>query len=134
MMILKTKQIGDLGEDIACRFLKKNGFRILERNRHQSHNELDIVACDRAYIIFVEVKTRSVDDNDAYSPYGTPASAVTAAKQKRTVSAARSYILKNSKSKHSRKQPRMDVIEVYLSKTSHKLIKLNHITDAFGAD
>ena len=69
-----------------------------------------------------------------FLPTETDASAVTAAKQKRTVSAARSYILKNSKSKHSRKQPRMDVIEVYLSKTSHKLIKLNHITDAFGAD
>ena len=131
---MTTTDIGRIGERLAVKYLKKHRYKILEKNIHLSHNEVDIIATDKDYLVFVEVKTRSVDDNDAYSPYGTPASAVTAAKQKRTVSAARSYILKNSKSKHSRKQPRMDVIEVYLSKTSHKLIKLNHITDAFGAD
>ncbi len=131
---MTTTDIGRIGERIAVKYLKKNRYKILEKNIHQSHNEIDVIAADKNYLVFVEVKTRSVDDNDTYSPYGTPASAVTKAKQKRTVIAARSYILKNSTGKHSHKQPRMDVIEVYLSKTSHKLIKLNHITDAFGAD
>lgn len=126
---MKTVNIGKIGESAAAKFLKKNHYRVLEMNVHLSHNEIDIVAKDKNHIIFVEVKTRSTD-NDLYSYFGSPASAVTFGKQKRTVEAARQY-LKNSS--HNHLQPRFDVIEVYLDRANNKVLHINHIVNAFGA-
>ena len=129
---MTTTEIGRIGEKLAVKFLKKSRYKILETNNRQSHNEIDIIATNRDFLVFVEVKTRSVDEADMYSPYGTPADAVTISKQRRIVSAAQSYI-RNSTGRHAKKQPRMDVVEIYLSKETHKMIKINHIIDAFGA-
>ena len=41
---MNTTDIGMHGESVAAKFLKKHGFRILEKNLHVSHNELDIIA------------------------------------------------------------------------------------------
>ncbi len=123
-------EIGSLGEKLAAKYLKKNGYKILERNRHQSHNELDLIVSDRHYIVFVEVKTRSAASDDLYLPFGTPAEAVDKQKQLRTLRAAQDYLRQNPS---SGKQPRMDVIEVYLEKETGKLLKIHHIPDAFGA-
>ena len=127
---MTTAEIGKKGERIAATFLKQNGYKILETNRHESHNEIDIIAANREYIIFVEVKTRTVDSQDLYLPYGSPAAAVHRGKQMRTVQAAKRYLLQG---KGCGKQPRMDVIEVYLDKNKGSVLKINHIPDAFGA-
>lgn len=126
---MKHNDIGKLGEDIAANFLKKNGYSIVERNIHLSYNEIDIVAKNKEFIVFVEVKTRSVG-KDLYSPYGTPATAVTKQKQKRTITAALQYLNKN---KYIKLQPRVDVIEVYLDKETAEVLKINHIDNAFYA-
>ena len=124
---MTTKEIGDIGESAAARFLKKEGYKITGRNRHFSHNELDIIAENKEFILFVEVKTRTADP-ERYSPYGVPSSAVTRTKQLRLITAARDYLRQNPTSK----QPRMDVIEVWLS-PKKEVLKINHITDAYGA-
>ena len=121
-------ETGKLGEKLATKFLRKHGYRILERNSHQSHNEIDIIVANKRYIVFVEVKTRKTDD-DLYSYFGSPASAVDKTKQQRIINGARAYL---SHSKHLDKQPRFDVIEVFLSKESSKLLNINHIENAFG--
>ena len=54
---MNTLDVGRFGEDSAAIFLKKNGYRIVERNIHVSHNEIDIIARDKNYLVFVEVKT-----------------------------------------------------------------------------
>lgn len=128
---MKTVDIGRLGERQAVRFLKKQGLKILGQNVHVSHNEIDIIAKDKKNhtLVFIEVKTRSVDD-DLYSQFGTPASAVTKQKQKRTVDAARGYIADNKKLRDL--IVRFDVIEVYLNKENFEIIKINHIENAFG--
>lgn len=54
-----TKDIGNLGEEIACRYLKEKGFLIIERNYWKKWGEIDIVAKRRNVIHFVEVKTVS---------------------------------------------------------------------------
>lgn len=126
---MTTTEVGRYGEKIAVRFLKKNKYKIIETNSHQSHNEIDIIATDKEHIVFVEVKTRSVGE-DLHSDYGTPAEAVNYQKQKRLLTAARSYLQKNKK--YYKLQPRMDVIEIYLSKENRKLLKINHFTDAFS--
>lgn len=132
-MFRSTKDIGAFGEDAAVKFLKKNGYKILERNIHLSHNELDIVASDERFIVFVEVKCRSYDSPNSQN-YGRPSSAVTQDKQKRTVAAARAYLRAHTDIK---KQPRIDVIEVFITKSGlnekPKIDKINHIRNAFGA-
>lgn len=122
-----TTSIGRYGETIACKYLQEQKFKILEKNYYSSHNEIDIIAENNQYIIFVEVKTRSCNSADDLF-YGTPASAVTYSKQKRTLAAAQSYLLEHS----TRKTPRLDVIEVYLRKEDNTPMKINHIEDAFG--
>ena len=128
---MKTVDIGKLGEDQAARFLKKNKFKIIERNLHVSHNEIDIIAISKkqGIIAFVEVKSRTVD-KDLYSPFGTPASAVTKEKQRRTIEAARGYLRSNEK--YFDFQPRFDVLEIYLDREDMKVLKINHIENAFG--
>ncbi|MBQ2308730.1 MAG: YraN family protein [Clostridia bacterium] len=128
---MKTVDIGRLGEDQAARFLKKNKFKIIERNLHVSHNEIDIIAISKKQriIAFVEVKARTVD-KDLYSPFGTPASAVTKEKQRRTIEAARGYLRSNEK--YFDFQPRFDVLEIYLDREDMKVLKINHIENAFG--
>ena len=128
---MTTKEIGDIGEKLAVKHLKKKRYKILGRNLHFSHNEIDIIVLNKkiGVIAFVEVKTRSVD-NDLYSPFGTPSTAVTKQKQIRTVQAAKSFLSDNPKL--SKYQPRFDVIEVYLQKGSKELLCINHFENAFG--
>ncbi len=126
---MKTIEIGKIGEDTAVSFLKGNGYKLVDRNVHVSHNEIDIIVKNKEFIVFVEVKTRSTDES-MYSDFGTPASAVDKFKIKRTVDAARWYL---RTSDFSKLQPRFDVVEVYLNKTDHKVMNINHIINAFGA-
>lgn len=120
--------IGRYGEEEARKFLKKAGYKIVASNKRESHKEIDIIATDKEYIAFVEVKTRSVDD-DLYNPYGTPAAAVTRKKQNNLISAARAYLRENP----TDKQPRMDVVEVYLRKGSYEVLEINHYLGAYHA-
>lgn len=139
--------VGQYGEHIAAKFLKKKGYKILERNLHISHQEIDIVAINCDYIVFVEVKTRVMLPENA-DVYSTPGAAVTYQKQIFLLSAARKYLSQN----RYELQPRMDVIEVYLApenslrktekfyekfvglfgKNSRKVLRINHIENAFG--
>ena len=122
---MTTKDIGNIGEAAAARFLKKDGYRVVGRNLHFSHNEIDIVAENKEYIVFAEVKTRSSEYD---SPYGVPSSAVTRAKQAHLIEAANAYL----REKKTSKQPRMDVLEVWIDKSTNEVVKINHIEDAFG--
>ena len=54
--------IGKNGEEIARKFLEKNGYKILETNKHFSRfSEIDIIALDKNTLVFVEVKTRTTE-------------------------------------------------------------------------
>lgn len=56
-------KLGKIGEDVACEYLIKKGYRIIERNHRQKYGEIDAVMRDsRGTIVFVEVKAlRSID-------------------------------------------------------------------------
>ena len=127
----EKQNTGNLGESLACDYLEKQGFRIIARNVHMSHNELDVIAENDRYIIFVEVKTRSAIDVDG-GDYGSAGRAVDKAKRKGTVKAAHMYLA----SYRGQKQPRIDVIEVYLKDSDSPfktptVLKINHIENAF---
>lgn len=74
---VRKKILGRKGESLACRYAKRRGLRILERNYCTPFGEADIVALDRDVYVFIEVKTRITDT------YGGGAEAVTRAKQQK---------------------------------------------------
>ena len=129
--MINTTEIGRYGESVACYYLQSKKYKILAQNFYASHNEIDIIAENKKYIIFVEVKTRSCSSLQEYN-YGTPAMAVTYSKQKRTLAAAQAYLAEHPTSK----SPRLDVIEIYLTKATSsspsEVLRINHIEDAFG--
>ncbi|MCX6725749.1 MAG: YraN family protein [Candidatus Shapirobacteria bacterium] len=68
---MKTKNLGQLGENLALQHLKNNGYRILNRNFSSKLGEIDIIAIDSSTLVFVEVKTRWS------SSFGSPEEAIT---------------------------------------------------------
>ena len=59
---MSNQSLGKNGEEIACKFLEKQGYKILETNKYFSKLcEIDIIALDRSTLVFVEVKTRKTD-------------------------------------------------------------------------
>lgn len=87
---MNNRKFGQYGEDIACDYLKKQGYEILERNKHFSKFcEIDIIAKYKNKTIFVEVKTRKTDN------FGTPLEAITKNKYKNIKTGVFSYIQDN---------------------------------------
>jgi len=108
-MTLKKKELGAKGEDIAIRYLKKRGYRIVERNYRVKLGEIDIIAEQGDDLVFIEVKTRS----DA--TFGTPFESVTKQKQKQLSKVALEYIAK--KKSHNR-PARFDVVGIQFQEGS----------------
>lgn len=52
------QEIGEFGENLAINYLKKNKYKIIDKNIKVSYKEIDIIAKKNNYIIFIEVKTR----------------------------------------------------------------------------
>ncbi len=115
---------GAIGETIAARFLRDKKYTILAANYRCRFGEIDIIAADRSYIAFVEVKTRRAD------ALYTPREAVTAAKQRRILQTAAMYLSRNP----IERQPRFDVIEVVTAIDDPlNVVELNHIMGAYEA-
>ncbi|HEY4514459.1 MAG TPA: YraN family protein [Candidatus Paceibacterota bacterium] len=58
-MSFTSKNVGKLGEDIACQYLKQKGYEIVERNFRQKWGEIDVIAVKSNVVCFVEVKAVS---------------------------------------------------------------------------
>lgn len=85
---MSTLSFGKHGEDLACWYLKKLGYKILERNYRIRGGEIDIVAKDGDYLVFVEVKARYSHE------YGLPSESITPWKIKHLLKTAQFYLLK----------------------------------------
>ena len=121
-MIGSNQRFGALGEKLAARYLKEQGYKILKKNYKNKLGEIDIIAVDKNEIVFVEVKTRSA------SPYLSGQYAVDKHKQFHIMRTA-SYYLSVTKCEL---QPRFDIIEVEVERVSGKMTKINHIKNAFS--
>lgn len=114
---------GSLGEDSAVKYLKKNGFKIVERNFSSKSGEIDIIATDGEVLVFVEVKTRGSVS------HGRASEAVDSRKQKRIIKTTQLYLVK----KYGNNPPevRFDIVEVY---HNEGVFDCELIEDAFQAD
>lgn len=122
----KARARGDRGEKAVCRYLRLRGYRILERNFTVKGGEIDIIASRFRYIVFIEVKTRSMATNT--EKYGHPADSVTEEKKQHLRYAASRYLASHPNSK----KPRFDIAEVYLAEEGKKASpQIRHIKEAF---
>ena len=110
---------GKSGEDLASRFLVKNGFTILARNYRFERAEIDIIAEEGEDLVFIEVKTRRSN------AYGTPEEAVTEEKQEQIRSAAEGYLVQHD---IDDRPCRFDVVAIELKEGT---TEIRHVRDAF---
>ena len=101
---MNNRQFGNFGEEIACKYLLDNGYKIIARNVHYSRFcELDIIAEYKKTLVFVEVKTRKNED------FGTCMDAITKTKYQNIKKGALNYL-----SEHDYKNYRIYVIGITL--------------------
>jgi len=128
-----SSRIGQIGEELAARFLQKEGYHLVatnfktpvgrDRRGAQVTGEIDLIALDADVLCFVEVKTRSSDD------FASPLAAVNLRKQRQIIRAARMY------RKIFRLQSikvRYDIISIVLPQNSRPTIELfkNYFNEA----
>lgn len=123
-MPTKKRKLGDIGEKIACDFLKKRKYSIIETNYQKRIGEIDIIAKSENSLHFIEVKTRT---DFAGQKYGLPQDAVTIHKQKRLIKTALFYLLENKYSDDTFWQ--IDVIAITIDRNK-KTAKINFIKNA----
>jgi len=110
------RKIGDIGEEVAVKYLERKGFRVIERNYLRKWGEIDIIAEKGQLLSFIEVKSvsRESGSRETYRPEEN----VHPAKLKRLHRAIQTYLL-DRKVPDSREW-RVDVACVYLDFSTRK--------------
>lgn len=114
------RALGRKGEEIACRELKKMGYKVIEKNFRCREGEIDIIAEHGGYICFIEVKARSTRE------FGMPEESVTLAKRRRIILAASFFLQERGATCEN---IRFDVASVDLKERSVRIL-----ANAFDAD
>ncbi len=114
-------RFGFQAEEKVSRFLRKSGYKIIKRNFQTRFGEIDIIAENGEYIVFVEVKARGENS------IAEPKEFVDLRKQRKIIRTAEIYLSEN----FTEKQPRFDVAEV--KKENGKTV-INHIVNAFEVE
>ncbi len=110
-------RLGKLGEDIACVFLFKNGYKILQRNFKARYGELDIIALHENTLVFIEVKTRT------NLRFGTPEEAITPRKLHELIQTAQYYVILHPELP---KLMRIDVIGIMMDEITEEVQRITH--------
>lgn len=111
--------LGEKGEDLASRYLRKKGYKVIARNYKTRLGEIDIIAEKDNMVVFVEVKTRS------NISFGYPFEAVNQRKRQKLKKVALLYL-----KRYPRQYPvRFDVLSITLRENNNPVIE--HITNAF---
>ncbi len=117
---LGSLPLGRWGEQLAAEYLEKKGFQIVDRHFQFHHTEIDLIARDGDYLVFIEVKTRSSDD------FGCPEEAITDLKKSRLRRAAEGYLYYNGLKDID---CRFDVVSIFFS-DGHSP-EIEHLVNAF---
>ena len=124
----ETQKIGEIGENIAVKFLVKHGFSILDRNYTKKWGEIDIIAEKANKLYFIEVKSvsretlntfipKSYDDSDERYQH-RPEDNMHPWKLKRMSRTIQTYLL--SKNVSDDKEWQVDLLVVYLCQKERK--------------
>ncbi len=117
-----SKLAGAWGEAVAAEFLRKKHYKIIASGYHSRFGEIDLIAQNRKFLVFVEVKLRKS------SKFAQAMEYVDSRKQDRLRMTASVYLSQNPTSL----QPRFDVIEIYAPEgTATVAPQINHMEDAF---
>ncbi|MDO5436967.1 MAG: YraN family protein [bacterium] len=112
-------EIGKYGEKLACEFLIKKGYRIIETNyRYSKYGEIDIIAADKDVLCFIEVKTRT------NNRFGTPMEAITKDKLLKIYTCIKNYRAKNGL---KFKRARIDAVSIELNKDGAKITHIENL-------
>ncbi|MCD6427606.1 MAG: YraN family protein [Caldisericaceae bacterium] len=114
---MSKRSLGEKGEEIAVRFLKKKRIKILERNFRTPYGEIDIIGTDGKKVRFIEVKTRSSEK------FGKPFEAVNKSKLRHIKNSALFYL--NGKDTDFE----IDVISVLIDEKGNE--KIEYIENVF---
>ena len=118
----KNNLSGAWGEALAAEYLQKKRYKMVATNYRSRFGEIDIIASNRKFLVFVEVKLRK------NSRFASAAEFVDRKKQERLRTTAEIYLSENPTSL----QPRFDVIEIYAPEGVQTLKpEINHLEDAF---
>ncbi|OGL41716.1 MAG: YraN family protein [Candidatus Schekmanbacteria bacterium RBG_16_38_11] len=118
----ERREFGNKGEDLACKFLEKNGYKIIERNYRNRTGEIDIIARDKDDMVFIEIKTKLSKD------FAQPELSVNPSKQKKIVKTALVYLMEKNINKTG---CRFDVVGITGEKEN---TKIELIKNAFTTD
>jgi putative endonuclease len=113
---MRKRAIGDFGEGIAVDYLRRHGYRIVDRNWRVRQGEIDIIAEKENEIVFVEVKTRTSD------LFGGPEESMTIEKQNRVIRASLAYLHNNN---YLQRDWRVDFIGIYCTH-DQEVLELEH--------
>lgn len=108
-------EIGRWGETISRRYLQSKGYKIIEQNYRTRYAEIDLVAWDRKTLVFVEIRTKAVEN------FGSPEESFNRDKIARLVRSAQVYAAMNDYSKGCR----IDAICIVL-KQNREIKRLTH--------
>ena len=111
---------GEVGERVAERWLRRQGWRIMQRRFRSGHRDIDLVAERSGVVAFVEVKARRGIE------FGDPVEAVGWRKQRELARSARVWIDRHGRADESY---RFDVIGVWMN---GERVMVRHIENAFG--
>lgn len=117
-----SRLLGRWGEALAADHLRRAGYQIVAANWRSRFGEIDLIAADREYLCFVEVKLRKS------AAFGGAGEFVARRKQDKLRLTAELYLSQHP----TRLQPRFDVIEIYAPQgTDTKAPRVRHIENAF---
>ena len=119
-MSAATQEFGELGERIAERWLRRHGWRVVQRRFRTGHRDIDLVVEQGDLVVFVEVKARRGAE------FGDPVEAVNWNKQRQLVRSASVWIDRHGRPSESY---RFDVVGVLVE---GERVRVRHVANAFS--
>ena len=119
-MTSRRQRLGRWGERLATGHLRQKGYEIVATNYRCPSGEMDIVARDGDYFVFVEVRTRKGRE------FGTPEESITEDKQARIIEVAETYL---QECDLGDVDWRIDVVAIELNRAG-RVLRVEHIPDA----
>lgn len=114
------RELGIFGEKMAKRYLESKGYKIIAQNYKNHYGEIDLIAQDGSFFIFIEVKTR------IKNTFGFPEEAINRQKQRRLIRISSQYLLENQ---IENENYRIDSISIEVDEGNNKA-RIRHLKDA----